>query len=157
MTLGQAQVYVHADECIYTDAILCISMHEQGGAGCSGTEFRGYEQILRTAISNATSSAIFETAFERALRGFWRHRGSSERRLRCRQQAKPDRLFRSLWRHQGNLELQFRALWRRRGKPWLPFECSGGTEAGLSNPFEISGSIGFGPSSHFKRQLASVS
>ena len=35
-------------------------MHEQGGTECSGTVCCGSDQILRTAISNATSGAIFE-------------------------------------------------------------------------------------------------
>ena len=68
-------------------------MHEECTTDVnSGTEFRRSEQILRRAILDATSNAIFhpvehETAPERSFRALWQHLGRPERP--CRALAAP--------------------------------------------------------------------
>ena len=96
-----------------------MSMHEKHGAECQGTEFRGSEQILRTEIPNAISSAIFELVEHRKCSG--QHRGRGERSCRVLS-FNP---FRVLWRHQGKRERPFRAPWQRWG---TRFEHQGGPE-----------------------------
>ena len=91
-------------------------MHEQCGTECSGTE------CSRTAILNATSSAIFEpfehkTASERPFRALWQHMGQARAiwsgHIECFGiMGGPERLLRALWRHQGTPKGSFRALWR---------------------------------------------